>query len=292
MWRNRFFYEYPEDGGGAPPAPGTGEAAPGVPTDTSATTENIGEAGTPPGPIPYTRFKEVNDARRQLEERIQPFAALEDFGYGADDLQRLVAWEQEYTQDPVGTWLRQANEIDGLPPSVKSAIEAEVASKGNLPADGSPPTATEDDQSTDGEPPEWAKPLLSDYESRQSEAEAAAVSQFYDAIVSAWKEIDDKAGMKTPDAAMHAHIASASVSATSAEELLRNARESYIAVRDELLSSEIKLPGQDGSTVPRSVPGGGGSGAGMAPPPRPRTLREATRMAQADAERGLLVPRQ
>lgn len=288
--RDLFHYEQ-DMGGGAPPAPGIGETVPVDPA-ASAATETTGVQEPAPGPIPYTRFKEVNDARRDLEERFQPFAILEDVGYGADELQRLVAWEQEYTQDPVGTWLRQAGEIDDLPPEVKAAVDNARSTQGNSPADGGPPPAADQSVLADGEPPEWAQPLLQEREQRMHQQEQDAVTQFYDAIVETWKNmdvqqglVDDQGQSLTPDAAMHAFIASASVNAGSAEELLRNAREGYLASRETILQTGIKVPGRDGQTVPRSVPGGGGgSTSGATPPPRPRTLREATRMAQADLE--------
>jgi len=293
--RNLFHYERPEDGGGAPPAPGAGETVPSVP-DTSAATVTTEDQGTPPGPIPYSRFKEVNDARRELEERVQPYVQLEDIGYPAEELQRLVAWEQEYSQDPVGTWLRTADQIDGLPPEVKAAITAATANgTQGTPADGGPPPATLDDLGAGDEPPEWAQPLIQEREARIAAEQQQAISGFYDAIVEAWKKLDVEQGLvddqgqsTTPDAAMHAFMASASVSAGSAEELLRGAREGYLASREAILTREVKLPGRDG-TVPRPVPGGGGGSAtGATPPPRPRTLREATRMAQAEAEAGTL----
>lgn len=294
--RDLFHYETPDMAGGAPPAPGTGETAQADPA-ASAATETTEQQGTPPGPIPYARFKEVNDARRELEERIQPYDILTDVGYGADELQRLVAWEQEYTQDPVGTWLRQAGEIDDLPPEVKAAIEQHNVggTQGNSPADGGPPPAGPVDltPADDAEPPEWAQPLLQERDARIAQQEQEAISNFYDAIVNAWKEldvsqglVDDQGQSLTPDEAIHAFIASASVNAGSAEELLRNAREGYLTTREGILKSGLKVPGQDGQTVPRSVPGGGGgSAAGATPPPRPRTLREATRMAQEDLAR-------
>jgi len=298
LWHDLFHYETPAVGSGALPAPGTGEVVPGTPESASAATENTEAQGEPQGPIPYARFKEVNDARRSLEEAHQPFAELEAFGYGADDLQRLVSWEQEYTQDPVGVWLRQAEQIDALPDEVKAAIEtasaAATSAQGPL-ADGSPPQGGED-LSADGEPPEWAKPLIQEQADRKAKEQETAISSFYDGIVKAWQDLDVKQGLvkddgtsATPAGAMHAFIASASVNASSAEELLRTAREGFLSSREELLKVAVKVPGRHGETVPRPVPGGGG--ATVTPPTRPRTLREATRMAQVDADSGLLGAR-
>lgn len=291
-----FHHEYPADqgGGATPPAPGIGEATPGIPGSTSAATQTTVPQEQAPGPVPYSRFKEVNDTKNALQEKYQPYTELEEFGYGADDLQRLVAWEQEYTQDPVGAWLRQADQIEGLPSEVKAAIAASQAggTQGTSATDTSPPQSADGQESAGDEPPEWAKPLLQDHAERVTAKEQEAISGFYDAIVKAWDDMDSAQGIRTPDAAKHAFIASASVNASSAEDLLRAARESYIASREEILGQAVRLPGQHGETVPRSVPGGGPSAGGANPPPRPRSLREATKMAQADAERGLLVPQQ
>jgi hypothetical protein len=289
-----FHHEYPNDqGGGAlPPAPGIGEATPGSPVSSSAATQTTVPQDPAPGPVPYSRFKEVNDAKKSLEEQYQPFAEFEDFGYGADDLQRLVSWEQEYTQDPAGTWLRQAEQIESLPPEVKAAIAASQVggTQGTPTTDGTPPQSDDGLQESDDEPPVWAQPLLQRHAEETAAKEAEAISGFYDAIVKAWDDLDTAQGIRTPDAAKHAFIASASVNSSSAEDLLRNSREAYLSSREEILGSAVKVPGRDGNTVPRSVPGGGPGSGGATPPPRPRTLKEASRMAQADAEAGLLGP--
>jgi hypothetical protein len=212
---------------------------------------------------------------------MEPYRALEDSGYGAADLERLATWEQEYMQDPVGTWLRQAEQIEGLPDAVKAAISAAGESAGSTQgtptADGvSPqtPTAPQDEELR-----QRLATLEADHQTRQQREQEEAISAFYDGLVSAWKQIDQEQGIVTPDESIHAHLAAASPNAASAEEILRSGRESYLVAREAILQSAIKRPGGDG-TVPRTVPGSGAGGS--APPVRPRTLAEARKAAMAD----------
>lgn len=278
LWGHELFHLETPEAGGAPAVPGTGEAASEIDPQPPSGAHPVAEQD-PPGPIPYSRFKEVNDARRTLEERIQPYTELEEFGYPVADLQRLAQWEQEYMQDPVGTWLRQADQIEGFPEELKAAISAHAAggAQGNGQSDGPPATPETDDQSD--EPPAWAQPLIQDHQTRQEREQAEAISSFYDGLVDTWKQIDQDQGISTPDAAIHAHLAAASPQAGSAEELLRTARETWLAVRSDTLGAEIKPPGATG-TVPQSVPGS--AGGSSAPPVRPRTLQEAKKLALAD----------
>jgi hypothetical protein len=124
--------------------------------------------------------------------------------------------------------------------------------------------------------------LVEDFESRKAREQEEAISGFYDGLVKAWKQMDETQGLVTPDEAIHAHIAAASPTAASAEELLRSARETWLTVRESTLGAAIRPPGRTG-TVPQPVPGSGGA-AGTAPPVRPRTLREATQLAASDPE--------
>lgn len=276
-------WETPDPSGAASaPVPGAGEAAQVDPSaPPSGATQPVADQD-PPGPIPYARFQEVNNQRRELEQEVQPFRELVDAGYDAANLQRLTQWEAEYMQDPVGTWLRQAEQIEGLPAEVKAAIEAAGESAGRTQGDGSAdatppqqtPTALPDD-----EPPAWAQPLIEDHRTRQEREQAEAISSFYDGLVTAWKEIDEQQGITTPDEAIHAHIASAAPNAASAQDILRTAREQWLAVREATLGS-ITRPGGNGPTPPQPVPGSGAGGS--APPVRPRTMQEARRLAESD----------
>jgi len=284
IWgRPLFIRERPDNTGGAtPPVPGTGEAGPGdpaAPTPSGATVPVADQ--DPPGPIPYSRFQEVNSRRRELEEAHEPYRELEESGYDAANLQRLALWEQEYMADPVETWLRQASEIEGLPEQVKAAIaaagESAPSTQGPPQADGVPPAQSSADDPNEELRRQVAE-LQAERNTRTEKEQAEAVSEFYDGLVGAWKQLDEAQGIVTPEGSIHAWLATSSVNATSAEEILRNGREAYLADRDELLKSAIVPPGT-GTTVPRSVPGSGG---GSAPPVQPRTLQEAKRAAEAD----------
>lgn len=299
--RELFRFESGDPGGGAPPAPGTGEAAPGAPGSTSAGTQNTGGQG-PPESIPYARFQEVVHARQALESEYQPFAELiEETGYGADDLRRLALWESEYTQDPVGTWLRHAQELDSLPDEVKAAVVSALGdgTQGAPPAGGTPPPQGSQSRADD-DPPEWAKPLIQRHEADEAARMDQEVSAFYNDLEKAWRDLDVQQGLvfpeghaeagksSTPPAVIHAFIAAHSPQAENVTALIRTAREAWLSTREDVLGAEIRRPG---GTVPRSVPGGGGAGA-AAPPVRPRTLTEATQQAKAAAEAGLLVRNQ
>lgn len=281
IWgRPLFHMEFPESGGAAPPAPGTGTIDPNDPSAPPPGAYPVADQD-PPGPVPYARFREVNDQRRTLEEEIQPYRELVESGYGAEDLTRLTTWEQEYVQDPVGTWLRQAAEIDGLPDAVKAAIasvgESGASTQGVPSADGSPPP--EAAPQVDDELRQRVEELYADRQAREAREQEEAVSAFYDGLVSAWKQLDEAQGIVTPDEAIHSFLAGASPNATSAEDILRQGRETFLAARESILSSATLPARGPGQTVPRPVPGGGG---GSAPPVRPRTLAEARRAAEAD----------
>lgn len=284
IWgRPLFVSEAPDVTGGAvPPVPGTGEAGqvdPAASTLPGATPPVADQ--DPPGPIPYSRFQEVNSQRRELVERYEPYRELEESGYDAANLQRLALWEQEYMTDPVGTWLRTASEIDGLPDQVKAAIaaagESAASTQGPPQADGVPPGQAPADDPNE-ELRRQVEELTAERNARTEREQAEAVSNFYDGLVSAWKQLDETQGIITPEGSIHAYLATSSVNATSAEEILRGGREAFLADREELLKATIVPPGT-GTTVPRSVPGSGG---GNAPPVKPRTLQEAKRAAEAD----------
>src|SRR4051794_14505307 len=93
------------DGGAGLPGGDTG-ASPGnageppitePPTAGSSNTDT-GSGNGAPDTIPYARFKEVNDRYAELK----PFEELTSFGYDADSLRRLAAFEAGYLQDPYG----------------------------------------------------------------------------------------------------------------------------------------------------------------------------------------------
>jgi hypothetical protein len=297
MWpklRDRLHFEFDERSAYAqaagqeePPVPGTGESV----FDEAADATPPGDTTVQQpdhGPVPYSRFKEVNDRRRQYEEAIQPFVQLEQSGYGVEDLHRLVAWEQEYRQDPVDTWLRTADDIENLPDPVKQAISLvrDEAAKGNVPADGTPPAKEASDESASDEPPEWGRILLRDLEDRKERETREASDGLLQGIISAWETTDKELGIRTPKDTMLAYIQSASANAGTPQELFVSAHQAWMSAREEILNDEVKAPAT--GTVPRSVPGSGGAPP-QAPPVQPRTLKEATKAAAAAEAAGRLV---
>lgn len=290
LLRNRFLYHTPEDGGGDPsPAPGTvDEVTPGNEPGTPAGAQNT-DTGSDLGPIPYSRFKEVNEARRSLEEAITPYRELEGMGYSPEDFRRLAAWETEYAQDPAGWSLKNALE-QATDPGVKAAIEAAIAAKDGGSAETPPaPTGDATLEGTTDEPPAWAVPIIEKHLREEREQETRARAEAYDAVTNAWKELDAKDGIKSPgDAALATWILSAAQQHAEPVEILRAARESWLAEREEILKEAV-TPARSGDTIPRPVPGGGEGAPIAREPVRPRTLDEARRLAVEAEERGTLV---
>lgn len=294
--RQLFYYEFPEDGGGAigAPVPGADEGdLPVEPTTAAPPAEapNTDQQQRDLGPIPYSRFKEVNDRRRILEEQIQPYVDLEAAGYGVEDLHRLAAWEREFQQDPTSVWLRQAVDLD-LPEAVKAAITAHIGAeppKGNPAADAGPPSpkdqtpGQETGSSAEDAPPDWAKPLLEDLHARRDTQAKEALQGTLDAIISTWEQLDKDQDVAPASQALMLRYIQTSEGDDPAT-ILQSAREAWLADREAMLKSEIKLPGRE--AIPRPVPG---SGAGSsAPPIKPSSLREATKLADAALKAGQL----
>lgn len=302
--RNGIFYETPaEHGAGAAsvPAPGTGEASGEAPPDTGAGPSIPDSGGSPPQTIPYTRFKEVNDARREIESRLEPYTELEAMGYGPEDLRRLADWETQYALDPTGTWLQHATTLDDLPQEVKDAV-AKHASSGSQGTGESGPAASSGDgepgggapQAESGEPPEWAKPLIADFTSRKEAEVRQANSDALDGLLSQWDDLDKADGLVdsdgkslTPMESKLAHIGAAARVATSHDELLQLARGDFLRSRESILGTQAGFV-RNGDTPPKTVPGGGtGSVPPNAPEP-PKTLDQARKLAEAAMSTGSL----
>ena len=294
--------EAPDPLGGADPladlAPGTGGE--GTPDPLAATPA---EAQTPEtqqgqeGPIPYSRFKEVNERRKLLEESHRPYSELEQQGYGADDLHRLVAWELEFVQDPANAWLNTAETImDQLPEPVREAIAAHKAGNAT-PQTVVPPGQTPAPTDATADPPEWSKPLFEDMENRKKreaeEAERATLetakansAKVLDSMTAAWRKLDEADGIATPDETILSYIIAASHHSDDPREVLLAARGERMKVREADLGTAIKPSGGSG---PRPVPSGGSGGGGAVPrnaPPKPKTLGEASRRALAALKDG------
>lgn len=295
-WLELFHRSQYEVGGGESPAPGTeGEAPGGTDDGTPAGAVNSETSSTPPGPVPYARFKEVNDSRRELAERITPYRELEEAGYGVADLQRLTAWEQEFIQDPSGWLINTLLQTDGVPESVKAAVQA---AKGEVSAETTPAGSVPKGEESEEELPEWAKVLMSDREARiqaeqqaQAAREAEEASRTMDTLVEAWNKLDERDKVKTPPRTLIAYLGAAAQQGGDPITILRSARESYLSDRTEILGEVVSQAG-DGSTAPRSVPGGGGGDAPLTTPRKPKTLDEARRLAEEADRRGNLIMNQ
>lgn len=285
MWPRTFNFEYPDAGGSSgglePPVPGTGEGTPAPSEGQPPPGETTETPSQDHGPVPYSRFREVNDRRRALEDQLQPLVELESMGYDAANLQRLVAWEQEYSQDPVGAWLTHAESLEGLPEPVKQAIEA---AKGNPPADGGPPGSAPDSGEGENDVPAWGRMLVDDFEARKTAEEQAAHRGIVDAMLNAWRETDEKLGIVTPDEQMLMYIQASASDGGDPQEIFVRAHKAMMSFREGVLQAEVKSPA---GTAPRSVPGSGGAPP-TADPIRPRTLREATKAAAAAEAAGRL----
>jgi hypothetical protein len=281
--------EDPHGGSDPESVPGTGEPAALEVTPPAAEPLNTDPGSPPPSSVPYSRFKEVNDARRSMEEAMAPIAELEQLGYPVAELQRLAQWETEFAQDPVEAWVATARSIENLPDGIKAAIEAHSSGAGAAtPPAQEPPAGVEPEPPTAEKVPEELQWLIDREKAREkAEAEAAQRAEAearrqtgaaaLDSIVKAWKEQDEKDQVKTPEATMMAHIMAAATQTDSVEETFKIARSEWLASREETLQSTVHRPALGLRTVP-----GSGSGQTPAQPPRPaRTLKEASKIAAA-----------
>lgn len=276
------------------PASGTGLDLGQGPPATPAAAQNTDTGGSPPAAIPYSRFKEVNDARRELEEAHRPYADLRQQGYEPDDLHRLVQWELEFTQNPAEAWLATAASImDQLPDTVQQAIQE---ARGAAPPTGAPTTGTPAPAAqTDGDPPDWFKPYAEDIkarEQREREAEVArtqadaqaAASGLLDRMIEGWTELDKRDNISSLDTTKLTHIIAASQGEDDPVRCLTTARENWLAERENVLSGAIR---PSGSGSPRPVPNGGSGGATpQHDVPRARTVGEASKRAMAAIQAG------
>lgn len=274
------------------PAPGTAEPV-ADDGDTSTDGSQKTDTGTPPpANVPYSRFKEVIDARKASEERLQPYLELESLGYPADELQRLTQWETEFINDPVSAWIATAESIQDLPDSIKEAI---AAHKGEAPP---PPSVDRDaapkptDESTQEDVPAWAQKLIERDEARQqaeqqaaeraqAEANRSRSQEILAGMIETWKAQDEKDGVTTPPRTMLAHLMAAARVSQTPDEAVALARKDWLEDREASLGDVIKRP----TTGLRTVPGGGPAPPGQ-PPRVARTLKEATKLATAEMSAG------
>jgi hypothetical protein len=265
------------------PAPGNEGGAPVVtppaPVPSAGTQNTDTVQPGDPGPVPYTRFKEVNDRYNQL----RGYEELAQYGYDPDSLGRLAAFEAGYISDPTGTIGALVDELD-LPEEAKASIK-EALGTPSTPAGGVNGTEDEGTSSLSPEDRElldWAK------SARERETERAREAQL-DSVVNAWKAMDKTDRLESPDDVRiltEISAAAARGGFRTHEELAAAARDGYMRERERILGTAVQRNGR--GTPPPALPEGG---ALPAPPQRFRTLADANKVVKAALERGEELPR-
>lgn len=269
-----------EDGADLGAVPGNEGGVPPTDQPPSAGTSNTDTAdGRTPETIPYARFKEVNDRYNGLKD----FEELVGYGYDADSLRRLAAFEASYLQDPTGTIAAMTDNLD-LPQETKDAIREQLkatvesgSAEGEPSGDGSTAPAPL--------PPEVQERLQYVDQLRAREEQAAQEAQLQ-AVVAAWDELDKKDEIKTPEKVKLMAIAATAQGGgdwKTYEDLAKDARASILEYRSDVLGSAVRT-GRGGSP-PASLPG---SAPGGSPPVKFKDIREATKAAEAAIARGEL----
>jgi len=256
------------------PAPGTEETPTPTPAP-SAGTENAEteQSGSTPETVPYSRFKEVNDRLASL----RGFAPVAEAGYEPDSVARLVAFEQAYIEDPVGTIAEQIDNLD-LPDATKAAVKTLMSGQ---PAQ----TESTESEESDEAPPKWAEPLIQDHESRTQAEEDQHYNTLLDKTIEHWNKLDKDDDLETPTRTQLIHIRAAADRGgfETVEQLAEAARGDLMEYRDHALGSAVR-PSRTG---PLSVPG---SGVGSSEPVKYKSIQEATKAAEAAMSRGELPP--
>lgn len=275
-----------EEGGAADPGTGGNQPAPPTAPPAEAQNTDTQPGAAEPGPVPYSRFREVNERA----QRLAGYETLAEFGYDPDSLGRLAQFEAAYVQDPSGTVAQLVDNLD-LPDEAKTSIrELLEAESDEPPAGGGTPPTPADPQS---EPPPWARELIEDKRGRDraavEERETAAQQQALDEVLNHWGELDKAAGVQNGarEGMKLALIASHAASGRypDARALAEAARAEWIAEREESLGSTIvQREGIGPRSVPRSV---------ATPSPAQNfggDIKKATAAARAAMERGELPP--
>jgi hypothetical protein len=256
--------------------------------DPSAGTQNTETTPTgEPGPIPYARFKEVNDRLAA----VRGYEELNQLGYDPDSLGRLAQFEAQYIRDPKTTIASLVDGLEDLPPEHRAAINQYLGidESGSDPGRGA---SSEDGSDLSGLSPEDKETLQWARERRATEKQQAddkVTQDRLDVVVNAWKAQDSEEEIKTPPD----HRVLAFISAAAARggfgnlnELADMARSDWLDERERVLQDAYQGSRRDG-TLPPALPG---SAANAAPPQKARTLSEASKLARAAMERGELPP--
>lgn len=255
-------------------------------TVPSAGTQNTDTSGEGPGPIPYARFKEVNDQLAAL----RGYSELAQYGYDPDSLGRLAAFEAQYIRDPKGTIGQLVDGLEDLPPESRSAImqylgadDTSVASGPGASSEGEPETSYGLSRE-DKELLQWAREQRTQ---QAADKELADSNARLDVVVNAWKAMDSREGVKTPpDHRVLTFISAAAARGgfQTLEQLAGMARGDWLGERERVLQ-EAYQGSRGNGTPPSALPG---SSAVSAPPQRARSLSEASKLALAAMERGEL----
>jgi hypothetical protein len=268
-----------DSAGGSPGNQGE-SAQTGAPAAEPSTTDTAAGTGTPDS-IPYARFKEVNDRLGQLKG----FEELTSYGYDADSLRRLAAFEAGYLQDPLGTVATMAENLD-LPQEVIEAIRSHAgdAGDGNGRAEG---PENQGDGKTTELPPEVKERLDYVDQLRAREQEVAREAQLQ-AVVEAWDKLDKADEIETPEIIKYMAIAQTAASGRfdSYDDLAAAARAVINDFRGSVVGSAVSRTGRGGGAPP-GLPGSPPAGAG---PVKFSSIRDATKAAEAAIKRGELPP--
>jgi hypothetical protein len=276
-----------EDGGESLPdgaaAPDTGaQGTPPPQTEPSAGTQTTDTSAGEPGPIPYARFKEVNDELASL----RPYRELEELGYDSDSLGRLASFDYAYQQDPVGVTGQIVDNLD-LPDAQKAAIKSLLGSES---AQGG---GNQEQEDPAADAPAWARELLEDkrqreaaarqaQETREEQARTESLDGMLKSMMEKWTELDERDGLNTPENIKLSLIASHANRGgfSTTDELLSAARGDVLQFRDSTLGSAVQRPSM-------RAPVSGGT-ALPSPPVGFKDLREASKAAAADIAAGRL----
>jgi hypothetical protein len=255
------------------PAPGTGEEGRSRSPAEAQNTDRQNE----PGPIPYSRFQEVNAERTALKER---WGVLDEYGIEPDSAVRLTQFERAYQADPTGVLASMIDNLTDLPDSRKAALKELLSSQSNQTkrAGEGEDEGNEDNRSL---PPEVKEAL--DYVRRSQERDRQAESNArLDVVLSHWKSLDEKDNIKFSDRQKLQYVQTASAMGghKTLQDLSEAARKMALEDRDELLGGAIQRPRTE---RPSTVSGGGVLRSDAIVP---KTMPEARKLIEADIAAG------
>lgn len=270
----------PDAAMGGAPASGTGEpvtpqaqAAPPAGAQNTDTQPGGGE----PGPIPYSRFAEVNTQLQGYRER---YGVLEQYGIEPDSAVRLASFEAAYMEDPTGTIASMVDQLD-LPDSRKGALKELLTSQ----AVQAGPDPTVGAAGALELPPEVKEAV--EYVRQRREADVQAESNArLNIVVDHWKAQDEQDGVKFSDRQRLQYVSTAAAQGgfQTLEQLSEAARAMALDDRDTMLGAAVSAQ-RPRTGTPLAVPAGG-----VPPtlPIAPKSMAEARKLIEADIAAGRL----